>query len=96
MLLAIEAHLEGDLIKDLVQSPFHLGHDLCAAGVVFIVVHHLAQLGFHFDKGFPRRFRPFPETRRELRQGNALPAPFDKLFGILVAGTSFQCFFKVS
>ena len=36
MLFAIEAHLEGDFVKRLVQSPFHLGHEFCAAGVIFV------------------------------------------------------------
>ena len=95
MFFAIEAHLEGDLIKNQVQGFLRSVHQFLAPGVVLVLVHHLAQLRFHFGKGFPRRFRPLPEARRELRQGNALPAPFDKHFGILVAGTGFQCFFKV-
>ena len=51
MLLAIEAHLEGDLIKDQVQRFLHLGHEFCAAGVVLVLVHHLAQFCFHPGKG---------------------------------------------
>ena len=62
MLFAIEAHLEGNLVKDQVQSIFHLGHDLRAAGVILVVVHHLAQLGFHFGKGFPPVHCPLPEA----------------------------------
>ena len=51
MLLAIEAHLEGDLIKDQVQRFLHLGHEFCAAGVVLVLVHHPAQFCFHPGKG---------------------------------------------
>ena len=51
MLLAIEAHLEGDLIKDQVQRFLHLGHEFCAAGVVLVLVHHSAQFCFHPGKG---------------------------------------------
>ena len=28
-------------------------HEFCAAGVVFVIVHHLAQFCFHFGKGLP-------------------------------------------
>ena len=102
MLLAIEAHLEGDLIKDQVQRFLHLGHEFCAAGVVFVLVHHLAQFCFHLGKGFPPVLCPFPEALRELRQGNALPAPVDQFLNVLsgvelriITGMQFQSFFKI-
>ena len=72
MLFAIEAHLEGDFVKRLVQSPFHLGHEFCAAGVIFVLIHHLAQFCFHLGKGFPPVLCPFPEALPELRQRNTL------------------------
>ena len=96
MLFAVEAHLEGDFVKRLVQSPFHLGHEFCAAGVIFVLVHHLAQLCFHLGKGFPPVLCPFPEALPELRQRNTLLAPFDKLFGVIVTRADFQCLFKIS
>ena len=72
MLFAIEAHLEGDFVKRLVQSPFHLGHEFCAAGVIFVLIHHLAQFCFHLGKGFPTVLCPLPEALPELRQRNTL------------------------
>ena len=72
MLFAIEAHLEGDFVKRLVQSPFHLGHEFCAAGVIFVLIHHLAQFCFHLGKGFPPVLCPLPEALPELRQRNTL------------------------
>ena len=74
MLFAVEAHLERDLIKDQIQGFLHLGHEFCAAGMVFVLVHHLAQLCFHLGKGFPPVLCPFPEALRELRQRNTLLA----------------------
>ena len=71
-------------------------HEFCAAGVVFVVVHHLAQLCFHLGKGFPPVLCPLPEALPELRQRNTLFAPVDKLFGVLVTRSSFQCLFKVT
>ena len=62
VLLAVEAHLEGDFVKRLVQSPFHLGHEFGAAGVVLVLVHHLAQFCFHLGKGFPTVLCPLPEA----------------------------------
>ena len=96
MLFAIEAHLEGDFVKRLVQSPFHLGHEFCAAGVIFVLIHHLAQFCFHLGKGFPPVLCPIPEALRELRQRNALLAPVDQLHGVLVVGAGLQCLFKIS
>ena len=96
MLFAIEAHLEGDFVKRLVQSPFHLGHEFCAAGVIFVLIHHLAQFCFHLDKGFPPVLCPLPEALPELRQRNTLLAPVDKLFGVIVTRADFQCLFKIS
>ena len=96
MLFAIEAHLEGDLVKDQIQSPFHLGHDLRAAGMVFVLIHHLAQFCFHLSKGFPPVLRPLPEALRGLRQRNAPLAPVDQLHGVLVVGAGLQCLFKVT
>ena len=96
MLFAIEAHLEGDFVKRLVQSPFHLGYEFGAAGVVLVLVHHLAQFCFHLGKGFPPVLCPLPEALPELRQRNTLFAPVDKLFGVLVTRSSFQCLFKVT
>ena len=72
MLFAIEAHLEGDFVKRLVQSPFHLGHEFGTAGVIFVLIHHLAQFCFHLGKGFPPVLCPFPEALPELRQRNTL------------------------
>ena len=96
MLFAIEAHLEGDFIKDQIQDFLHLGHEFCAAGMVFVLVHHLAQFCFHLGKGFPPVLCPFPEALRELRQRNALLAPVDQLHGVLVVGAGLQCLFKVT
>ena len=96
MLFAIEAHLEGDLIKNQIQSCLHLGHEFGAAGVVFVLVHHLAQLCFHLGKGFPPVLCPLPEALPELRQRNTLLAPVDKLFGVIVTRADFQCLFKIS
>ena len=96
MLFAIEAHLEGDFVKRLVQSPFHLGHEFCAAGVIFVLIHHLAQFCFHLGKGFPPVLCPLPEALPELRQRNTLLAPVDKLFGVIVTRADFQCLFKIS
>ena len=96
MLFAIEAHLEGDFVKRLVQSPFHLGHEFCAAGVIFVLIHHLAQFCFHLGKGFPPVLCPLPEALPKLRQRNTLLAPVDKLFGVIVTRADFQCLFKIS
>ena len=96
MLFAVEAHLERDLIKDQVQSSLHLGHVLRAAGVILVVIHHLAQFCFHFRKGFPPVLCPLPEALPELRQRNTLLALFDKLFGVIVTRADFQCLFKIS
>ena len=96
MLFAVEAHLEGDFVKRLVQSPFHLGHEFCAAGVIFVLIHHLAQFCFHLGKGFPPVLCPLPEALPELRQRNTLLAPVDKLFGVIVTRADFQCLFKIS
>ena len=43
VLLAVETHLEGDFIKNQIQGFLHLGHEFCAAGVIFVLIHHLAQ-----------------------------------------------------
>jgi len=72
MLFAIEAHFEGNFIKNQIQGFLHLGHDLRTAGVIFVLVHHLAQLCFHLGKGFPPVLCPFPEALPELRQRNTL------------------------
>ena len=96
MLFAVEAHLEGDFVKRLVQSPFHWGHEFCAAGVIFVLIHHLAQFCFHLGKGFPPVLCPIPEALPELRQRNTLLAPVDKLFGVIVTRADFQCLFKIS
>ena len=72
MLFAVEAHLERDLIKDQVQSSLHLGHALRAAGVLLVLIHHLAQFCFHLSKGFPPVLCPLPEALPELRQRNTL------------------------
>ena len=72
VLLAVEAHFKGDFIKDQIQGFLHLVHEFCAAGVVFVVVHHLAQLCFHLGKGFPPVLCPLPEALPELRQRNTL------------------------
>ena len=62
VLLSVESHFEGDLVKDQVQSIFHLGHNLRATGVILVLVHHLAQCPFHFGKGFPPVLCPLPES----------------------------------
>ena len=51
VLLAVEAHLEGDFVKNQIQGFLHLGHEFCAAGVVLVLVHHPAQFCFHPGKG---------------------------------------------
>ena len=43
ILFSIEAQLERDLVKGQIQSFLHVGHEFRAAGVVFVLVHHLAQ-----------------------------------------------------
>ena len=96
ILLAIEAHLEGNLVKDQIQGFLHLGYEFGAAGVILVLVHHLAQLGLLLGKVLPCRFRPLPEALPELRQRNTLLAPFDKLFGVIVTRAGFQCLFKIS
>ena len=96
VLLAVEAHLEGDFVKNQIQGFLHLGHEFCAAGVIFVVVHHLAQFCFHLGKGLPPVLCPLPEALRELRQRNALLAPVDQLHGVLVVGAGLQCLFKVT
>ena len=72
VLFAVEAHLERDLIKDQIQGFLHLGHEFGTAGVIFVLVHHLAQICFHLGKGFPPVLCPFPEALPELRQRNTL------------------------
>ena len=72
MLLAIEAHLEGDLIKDQVQRFLHLGHEFCAAGVVLVLIHHPAQFCFHPGKGQLDRVVPRKKLRRDVR-GHLIP-----------------------
>ena len=96
VLLAVEAHLEGDFIKNQIQGFLHLGHEFCTAGVIFVLIHHLAQFCFHLGKGFPPVLCPLPEALPELRQRNTLLAPFDKLFGVIVTRADFQCLFKIS
>ena len=96
MLFAVEAHLERDLIKDQIQGFLHLGHEFGTAGVIFVLIHHLAQFCFHFRKGFPPVLCPLPEALPELRQRNTPLAPFDKLFGVIVTRADFQCLFKIS
>ena len=102
MRFTIEAHLEGDLIKDQIQGFLHLGHEFCAAGVILVVVHHLAQFRFHLGKGFPPVLCPFSEALRELRQRNAFLAPVDQILNVLlgvefwiITGMQFQSFFKI-
>ena len=95
VLLSVEAHFEGDLVKDQVQSIFHLGHNLRATGVILVLVHHLAQCPFHFGKGFPPVLCPLPEALRELRQGNAFLARINQFFGIRVIRAGLQRLFKV-
>ena len=96
VLLAVEAHLEGNLVKNQIQGFLHLGHEFCTAGVILVVIHHLAQFCFHLGKGFPPVLCPIPEALPELRQRNTLFAPVDKLFGVLVTRSNFQCLFKIS
>ena len=36
-------YLKRDFIKNKIQGFLHLGHEFCAAGVIFVLVHHLAQ-----------------------------------------------------
>ena len=96
MLFAAHAQLKGDFIKDQIQGFLHLGHEFCAAGVIFVLIHHLAQFCFHLGKGFPPVLCPLPEALPELRQRNTLLAPFDKLFGVIVTRADFQCLFKIS
>ena len=101
--LAVETHLERDLIKDQIQGFLHLGHEFCTAGVILVLIHHLAQFCFHLGKGFPPVLCPFPEAIRELRQRNALFARVDQflniLFGVelrIITGVQLQSFFKIS
>ena len=62
MLFAIEAQLEGNFIKNQIQGVLHLGHEFCAAGMIFVLIHHLAQFCFHLGKGFPPVLCPLPEA----------------------------------
>ena len=62
MLFTVEAHLEGDFVKNQIQGFLHLGHEFRAPGVVLVFVHHSAQLGLLLGKAFPCRFRPLPEA----------------------------------
>ena len=62
VLLTVKAHLEGNLIKDQIQGFLHVGHDLRTAGVLLVLIHHLAQFCFHLGKGFPPVLCPFPEA----------------------------------
>ena len=96
MLFAIEAQLEGNFIKNQIQGVLHLGHEFCAAGMIFVLIHHLAQFCFHLGKGFPPVLCPLSEALPELRQRNTLLAPVDKLFGVIVTRADFQCLFKIS
>ena len=96
MLFAAHAHLKGDFIKGQIQGFLHLGHEFCTAGVILVVIHHLAQFCFHLGKGFPPVLCPIPEALPELRQRNTLLAPVDKLFGVIVTRADFQCLFKIS
>ncbi len=50
VLLAAHAHLERDFVKRLVQNPFHPVHQLLAPGVVLVLIHHPAKLGFLLSK----------------------------------------------
>ena len=96
MLFAAHAQLKGDFIKGQIQGFLHLGHEFCTAGVILVVIHHLAQFCFHLGKGFPPVLCPIPEALPELRQRNTLLAPVDKLFGVIVTRADFQCLFKIS
>ena len=96
MLFAAHAQLKGDFIKGQIQGFLHLGHEFCTAGVILVVIHHLAQFCFHLGKGFPPVLCPLPEALPELRQRNTLLAPVDKLFGVIVTRADFQCLFKIS
>ena len=62
ILLAVEAQLEGNFVKNQIEGILHLGHDLGAAGVLLVLIHHLAQFCFHLGKGFPPVLCPFPEA----------------------------------
>ena len=95
MLFAIEAHLERDFIKNQIQGFLHFGHEFCAAGVVFVLVHHLAQFCFHLGKGFPPVLCPFPEARRELWQSNETLAVINEFLGIFVTGKFLQRLAKI-
>ena len=90
VLLAVEAHLEGDFVKRLVQNPFHPVHQLLAPGVVLVLVHHSAQLGLMLGKVFPCRFRPLPEAHRKPWPRNVRFAPFDESLGVLIVGAGLQ------
>ena len=97
MLFAAHAQLKGDFIKGQIQGFLHLGHEFCTAGVILVVIHHLAQFCFHLGKGFPPVLCPIPEALPELRQRNTLLAPVDKLsLGVIVTRADFQCLFKIS
>ena len=102
MLFAIEAQLEGNFIKNQIQGVLHLGHEFCAAGMIFVLIHHLAQFCFHLGKGFPPVLCPLSEALRELGQRNAFRAPVDQILNVLsgvkfriITGMLFQSFFKI-
>ena len=88
--LAVEAHLEGNFVKNQIEGILHLGHEFCAAGVVFVIVHHLAQFCFHFGKGLPPVLCPLPEAGRKLRQSNETFTGINELLGIFVTRKFLQ------
>ena len=95
VLLAIEAHLERDLIKNQIQGFLHLGHEFCAVGVILVLVHHLAQFCFHLGKGFPPVLCPLPEALRELGQGNKTLTGINELLGIFITRKFLQRFAEI-
>ena len=90
VLLAVEAHFEGYVIKGQVQNILHLGHQFIPPLMVLVLIHPLTQLCLLLSKFLPCRLRPLPEALREPGQSDSLLTPFNELLGIPVTGAGFQ------
>ena len=102
VLLAAHAHLERNFVKYLIQNPFHPVYQFLALSVILVLIYDLAKLGLLLGKVLPCRLCPLSETLRELRQGNALPAPVNQFLNVLlgvelriITRMQFQSFFKI-
>ena len=103
MFFAIEAHLKGNFVKNQIQGFLHLSHEFCAIDMILVIVYHLAQLSFHFGKGFPPDLCSLSEALTKLRHRNTLLTPVDQFLNVLsgvelriITWMQFQSFFKIS